>query len=129
MTSAMYFSVERLSDVDHLYQFSLRTFLAEIADKVLVGDKSGGGGVTAAAQAGARLRELTAKMFAACYTRVLLGLRGDDRLLLAVRLAQIRVGGARRRLKKLEHTRHPRDAAALRLAQHRLFHDRTLTSG
>ena len=83
--ASVYFSLERLSELSFLYQFSLAFFLDVVA-KVL---QSGGSSAGAGADAGQRLQTLTHSFFLHVARRVLRGLRMGDKLVFAVRLAQI----------------------------------------
>ena len=89
--ASVYFSLEGLSDIYFLYQFSLRFFL-EILDKVL--SSKDGGAVQGAAPASdavgvIRLQVLSDAFYNEVSRRVLRSLRSDDKMMFVVRLAQI----------------------------------------
>lgn len=92
--ASVYFSMERLADVNPLYQFSLQFFLA-IVEKVLskCAQKESELGDTSAAAATQRLSMLSAAFYSEVSRRVLRGLKFEDKLMFVVRLAQIATMG------------------------------------
>ena len=91
--AAVYFSLEGLSDIYFLYQFSLRFFL-EIVDKILSVNQ--GAPVTALPSEGAgavRLQTLSDVFYSEVSRRVLRSLRSGDKMMFVVRLAQIATQG------------------------------------
>lgn len=85
MTS-VYFSLERLADVNYLYQFSLHFFL-NIVEKVLV--VSGRDYETSTVDPKVRVDTMTKIFFREVCKRVLRSLRFEDKLLFVTRIAQI----------------------------------------
>lgn len=91
--SSIYFSIEKLADVNFLYQFNLQFFLELIA-KVL---KSANSGSAVDKQKRsddqrtikARVNELTVMFFKEVFRQVLRALKFEDKFLFAARLAQI----------------------------------------
>ena len=86
--TAVYFSLEGLSDIYFLYQYSLQ-FLFEVMEKVLNASKTAGGPNTDLASAKERLKFLKLSFFTEITRRVLRGLKFEDKLMFIVRLAQI----------------------------------------
>jgi dynein heavy chain 1, cytosolic len=88
MTS-VYFSLERLADVNYLYQFSLHFFL-NIVERVLV---VSGRDDSAAADPKIRVDAMTVIFLKEVCKRVLRSLKFEDKLLFVTRIAQIRTSG------------------------------------
>ncbi len=92
----LYFTLEALSDVHFLYQFSLRWFL-EIFDTALsqpipsVSAASSELGLVAAVAAPGRLADLHRALFQLVFSRVTRSLLSDHHTAVALRLAQIRL--------------------------------------
>ena len=98
--AAVYFSLDQMSDMCPLYQFSL-SFVLDIINRVLSKCPppvvSGGAVAATSAQTHthtlARIRELSDSFFCEVSRRVLHSLKSDDQLLFVVRLAQIATQG------------------------------------
>ncbi|CAM9106263.1 unnamed protein product [Ectocarpus fasciculatus] len=92
--SQLYFALETLRDVHFLYHFSLR-FFQDILAQVLATSKQSAKAMVASStgkvDATARLAILKARLFRAVCKRVCKGLLNKDRLLFALRLAQLYV--------------------------------------
>ncbi|RYH06718.1 hypothetical protein EON65_42550, partial [archaeon] len=91
--SNVYFTLESLSEVYYLYQYSLQYFL-EILHKVLQGCKISGGDTSkTVGLVTARISKIKGSFFEELCRRVLPGLRYEDKLVFLVRLAQISTQG------------------------------------
>uniref|UniRef100_A0A7S3GTW8 Dynein heavy chain n=1 Tax=Spumella elongata TaxID=89044 RepID=A0A7S3GTW8_9STRA len=94
--ASVYFSLEGLSEVSFLYQYSLQFFL-DIIESVLANatkiSANVGNASTSEKVAKQRLKTLTVTFYNEVSRRVLRGLRHEDQLMFLVRLAQIATRG------------------------------------
>ena len=90
--AAVYFTLEKMSDLNFLYQFSLQYFL-EIVDNVLLSKDSGNIGAKSGNEASARVRDLSKQFFTETNRRVSRSLQFADKLVFVIRLAQIATQG------------------------------------
>lgn len=88
--ATVYFSLERLSDVSFLYQFSLHFFLS-VVEKVLHENRkvSKDEGTAITNESKMRLATLSNSFYTEISRRVLRGLKFEDKLMFVARLAQI----------------------------------------
>jgi dynein heavy chain 1 len=96
MCSKIYFTLDRLGQISFLYQFALNFFLGLVDDVLAEGGDRGDS--NAAAERGessepAGVGYLAQRVFQESFTRCARGLLNQDKLLLAMRFAQIRTVG------------------------------------
>jgi dynein heavy chain 1 len=89
--AAVYFSLEGMSDIYFLYQFSLKFFM-DIVDKILT-PTPGTAQVAVTSASSGRLQALSDAFYVEISRRVMRSLRFDDKLMFIVRLAQIATQG------------------------------------
>ena len=80
----VYFTLEALSDINYLYQFSL-PFILQILNKVLLDCNTG----ETVSDSGARIKKLSTSFYCEISRRVLRALKYEDQILFVLQLAQI----------------------------------------